>query len=406
MSHLSDIEAVKKAIVRGKQIAGAKINFDKSEGPAWTFPLERWTHSHPWRLWSATGAKLVGYGKGKIAGGYLASKVVVLKGKGGSVRHVHLPPFLYRLFVIPLPESHRRTLRQFLATLLKRGGKLMICRQVYYQRPHNGGLGMPDLESLWFAERSAFLGRSLTELDSMEALGWGGFSESSVKPVAESHRWPRGEELFFAKYRKVLQNAISVQWHFLASKVAELAPSGGYRFRSIRGATRLVAGGDSFSVELGVRFEVLEQLWVLAHLATSSECSAPSRLGLQSGPGRYAWLSRYGRGMKETALHPFYDFEWVRPFWSYVEEWTARIDPKQLVLLDVGYIVDNVLLPWKGEKRVMFLEILAVARMVIWATRKKGLYDDANFSHYDLILFFRRQMQQKMLGPHNIQQNV
>ena len=58
-------------------------------------------------------------------------------------------------------------------------------------------------------------------------------------------------------------------------------------------------------------------------------------------------------------------------------------------MLDVGYFVDNVLPPFQGEKYVMFLEILAVARMVIWTTRKKGLYDEANFSHRDLILFFR-----------------
>ena len=64
--------------------------------------------------------------------------------------------------------------------------------------------------------------------------------------------------------------------------------------------------------------------------------------------------------------------------------WTARIEPKQLVLLDVGYVVDNVLPPFQGEKRVVFLAILAVARMVIWTTGNKGLYDDANFSHRDL----------------------
>ena len=58
------------------------------------------------------------------------------------------------------------------------------------------------------------------------------------------------------------------------------------------------------------------------------------------------------------------------------------------MLLDVGYVVDNVLL--SGEKRVIFLAFLAVARMVIWTKRNKELYDDANFSHRDLILFFRR----------------
>ncbi len=36
------------------------------------------------------------------------------------------------------------------------------------------------------------------------------------------------------------------------------------------------------------------------------------------------------------------------------------------MLPDVGYVVDNVLPPYQGEKRVVFLAILAVARMVIW----------------------------------------
>ena len=78
-------------------------------------------------------------------------------------------------------------------------------------------------------------------------------------------------------------------------------------------------------------------------------------------------------GLEETALHAFCYCERVRLFWSHVGEWTACIDPKQFVLLDVGYFVDNVDPPWKGEKRVVFLVVLAVARMVIWETRKKGL---------------------------------
>ena len=80
------------------------------------------------------------------------------------------------------------------------------------------------------------------------------------------------------------------------------------------------------------------------------------------------------------------------------------------MLLDVGYIEDNVLL--QDEKRLVFFAILAVARMVIWMTQKKGLYDGANFSHRDLILFFRHQFRvkircnRKTLGPHNIRQKV
>ena len=64
--------------------------------------------------------------------------------------------------------------------------------------------------------------------------------------------------------------------------------------------------------------------------------------------------------------------------------------------LIVGYVVDNVLPPFQDEKRVVFLAILAVARMVIWTTRKKGLYDDANFSHRDLVLHFRHQLRVKI----------
>ena len=72
--------------------------------------------------------------------------------------------------------------------------------------------------------------------------------------------------------------------------------------------------------------------------------------------------------------------------------WTARIKPKQLVLLDVGYVVDNVLPSFQDEK----LAILAVARMMIWTTRNKGLYDDANFSHCDLVFYFRHQLRVKI----------
>ena len=66
------------------------------------------------------------------------------------------------------------------------------------------------------------------------------------------------------------------------------------------------------------------------------------------------------------------------------------------MLLDVGYVVDNVLPPFQDEKPMVFLAILAVARMVIWTTRNMGLYDDANFSHRDLVLYFRQQLKVKI----------
>ena len=40
--------------------------------------------------------------------------------------------------------------------------------------------------------------------------------------------------------------------------------------------------------------------------------------------------------------------------------------------------------------------ILAVVRMVIWTTGKKGLYDSANFSQRNLVLFFMHQLRIKI----------
>ena len=158
----------------------------------------------------------------------------------------------------------------------------------------------------------------------------------------------------------------------------------------------LDGGGDPLSLELGTRIELLEQLWVLAHLVTYSECVTPCRLNYKVGLADMLDCARCSSGLEETAEHAFYYCEWVRPFWDHIGEWTACIEPKQLVLLNVGYVVDNVLPPFQGEKRVVFLAILAVARMVIWTTWNKGLYDNANFSHRDLVLYFWHQLRVKI----------
>ena len=112
------------------------------------------------------------------------------------------------------------------------------------------------------------------------------------------------------------------------------------------------------------------------------------RAGLADMPD----YARCGSGLEETLEHAFYNCERVCPFWVHVGEWTALIEPKKLVLLDVVYVVDNVLPPFQGEKFVVSLAILPAARIVIWTTWKKELYDDADFSHPDLVLYFRHQL--------------
>ena len=74
--------------------------------------------------------------------------------------------------------------------------------------------------------------------------------------------------------------------------------------------------------------------------------------------------SRFGSSLEETAEHTFYFCERVHPFWNHVGEWTARIESKQLVLLDICYVGDNILPQFQGEKRVVFLAILGDVNIV------------------------------------------
>ena len=69
---------------------------------------------------------------------------------------------LYRLSILPLPKNRRLALQRSLSKLIWRGRSLMVCRQVRCQRPRNRGLGMPELENHWFAERLAYLGLSFS----------------------------------------------------------------------------------------------------------------------------------------------------------------------------------------------------------------------------------------------------
>ena len=89
----------------------------------------------------------------------MAFKEVVLKGQGGGVRRVRLPldPLL-----IGCTSSAVLALQRSLSRLLWGDRRPMFRRQICIQHMRNGGLGMPDLESHWLAERLAYLGRSLT----------------------------------------------------------------------------------------------------------------------------------------------------------------------------------------------------------------------------------------------------
>ena len=411
VSRRLDIKAVKEAVVEYERIAGAKVNFDKSEGlrlGAWrgsnTLPVPfRWSDG-PIRIlgvwfgpdlqlernWSEVQTKV------NAQVGIWLSRRLSLKGRAEACATYVFPLILYRLAVLPLPKARRLALQQSLSRLLWGGARPMVRRQVCIQRTRNGALGMPDLESHWLAERLAYLGRSLTGDSVWRRKASRTFPHLKSDPKAEGRRRPLGEALFFSECRKALRNLLGSS--DLSRPRKEL-----YR--------ELVVGSasDPLSERRGWTAEEIRSHWNWApgsSFLNNSEFSLTWRLvrnalpllGLnyKAGLADMPDCPRCASGLEETAEHAFYYCERVRPFWDHVGEWTARIEPKQLVLLDVGYVVDNVLPPFQGEKRVVFLAILAVARMVIWNTRKKGLYDDANFSHRDLVLYFRHQLRVKI----------
>ena len=153
----------------------------------------------------------------------------------------------------------------------------MVGRQVCHQRLCNESLGMPDLESLarWKV--------SFSSVDPYERYGVETESEERLSSPEVQPEKPRGEASFFTECRKALCNL--PESNDLSQSRKELFRDGGVRFKSARGATQLIAGWDLLPMELGARFELLEQ---------QSSCSLCSSLGTRcpttAGLGGHAWL--------------------------------------------------------------------------------------------------------------------
>ena len=79
---------------------------------------------------------------------------------------------------------------------------------VRIQRTRNGGLGMPDLESHWLAERLAYLGRSLTGDAVWRRKASRTFPRLQSDPKAEGRRRPLGGALFVRESQKALRNLL------------------------------------------------------------------------------------------------------------------------------------------------------------------------------------------------------
>ena len=273
---------------------------------------------------------------------------------------------------------------------------ISLCISVCIQRTRNGGLGMPDLEGHWLAERLAYFDRFLTGDAVWRRKASRIFPRLQSDPKAEGRRKPMGETPFVRECRVALPNL--PRSNDLSRPRKEL-----YQELVVDSASDPLSKRRSWTAEEirshwnwvpGSSFLNNSEFWHTRRLARN----ALLLLGLnfRAGLPDISDCARCSSGLEETAEHAFYYCERVRPFGDHVGEWTARIKPKQLVLLDAGYVIENVLPLFQGEKCVVFLAILAVARMVIWTTRKKGLYDDSRFSHRDLILNYRHQLRVKI----------
>ena len=207
VSRRRDILAVKEAVASYEKVAGAKVNFDKSEG-LW---LGAWRGSVPLPgpfRWSDGPVRILGvwFGPGlQLERNWLEVRTKVeaqvaawlrrrltLKGRAEVCAEYIFPLILYRFSVLHLPKDHRVALERSLFKLLWKGRSLMVRRQVCYQRPRDRGLEIPDLERQKLAERVAYLGRSLTMDAAWSLKVRVAFPRLRLNPKAEGRRRPRG----------------------------------------------------------------------------------------------------------------------------------------------------------------------------------------------------------------------
>ena len=224
------------------------------------------------------------------------------------------PLILYRLAVLPPPKAHRLALQRSISRLLWGGARPMVRRQVCIQHTRNGGLGMPDLESHWLAERLAYLGRVLTGDSVWRRKASRTFPRLNSDPKAEGRRRPLGEALFVRECRKALRNLLESS--DLSWPRKEL-----YR--------ELVVGSasDPLSERHSLTAEEIRSQWNWAPWSSflnNSEFSLTWRLvrnalslhglNFKAGLADMPDCPRCGSGLEETAEHVFYYCERVRPF--------------------------------------------------------------------------------------------
>ena len=411
VSRRRDIEVVLKQLERYEKITGAKINLSKSKGlrlGAWrgreSLPGPfKWTDGPVCILgvwfgpdlqleknWSEVQAKV------EASTRIWLQRRLSLKGRAEACTTYVFPLILYRLSVLPLSENRLKALERLLFTLLWKGGKPWVRRQVCYQKPSRGGLGMPHLACHRQAERLSFLNKSVTGEHLWAPKVKEFFPNLECNPKVDASRRPKGDPMFFKECRQALR------------RLPESSDSSQPRKILYRDLVEGTAS-DPLGKRLGLPEGELLSLWNWAPGAgflNNSEFSLTWRLirdalplndfAFKAGVADCPDCPRCDSVLEETAQHAFFHCRKLQLFWSYVEEVTARLRPDQRILLDVAYVCDNMAPPLKGLKRMVFLAILAVARLVVWTTRLSELHDGEVYSEMQLVDFFRHQLKVKI----------
>lgn len=132
---------------------------------------------------------------------------VVHEGQGRGVCHLHLSYCPLSLVCIPLRKDYKAALEHLLSSILWRGSKHQVDREVCAQRPCHGGLGMPNLASHKLASRLAFLHWSLTGDLIMVGIVRGAFPFLTISPPisqVECHHKHQDQSDFLHECRNAL----------------------------------------------------------------------------------------------------------------------------------------------------------------------------------------------------------
>ena len=253
-----------KAKVCGSVLGGIAIPFRWSDGSVCILGVWFGPDLLLDRNWSEVQAKV------NAQVGIWLSRRLSLKGRAEACATYVFPLIFYRLAVLPLLKARRLALKQSLSRLPWRGVRPMVRRQVCIQRTRNGGLGIPDLENHWLAERLAYLGRSLTGDAVWRQKASRTFPRLKSDPKAEGRRKSLGEALFVRECRVTFLGPVT--FHGPRKEL--------YRELAVGSASDPLSEWQGALPLLGLNYK--------AGLADMADCA------------------RCGRGLEETAEHVFY----------------------------------------------------------------------------------------------------